>query len=206
MTTPLIGILGGIGSGKSSVIREVTDRNLTILDADIVGHEVLQQPEIIDQLIQAFGTEILDGKRIDRSQLGKVVFGGEAEQESRLQTLNSIVHPEIRRRLHEKISQAKTNSDAVILDASLLLEGNWDEHCDALIFVDTPVETRQKRVRENRGWSDDELPRREKNQIDVASKKKRAHYIVDNSGDLADSVEQMTSVIDSILTEFSSQN
>lgn len=206
MTVPLIGILGGIGSGKSSLIREIKDFDLTILDADIVGHEVLNSPPIASQLAKTFGNDILEGDNINRQKLGSLVFGNHSNQKRNLEALNAIVHPEIRRRLHRQIADAKQSSDAVILDASLLLEGGWDEHCDFLIFVDTDLETRQQRVQRNRGWKSDELPKRERNQIAVATKRDRADFVVDNSGRLQASVQQMREILQQILTEWSSQN
>lgn len=205
MTAPVIGILGGIGSGKSSVIRKIQDLKLLILDADVVGHEVLKSAAIIDQLVHAFGSEILDGKQVDRRKLGSLVFGNHPKQQQNLKTLNSIVHPEIRQRLHDQIAAGKQNSDAVILDASLLLEGSWDDHCDFLIFVDTDLDVRQERVQRTRGWDADELPKRERNQVSVATKRDRADFEVKNSGGLDDSVRQMRDILRQILTEWPNQ-
>lgn len=198
-SAPVIGILGGIGSGKSSVIREIQDLNLVIIDADIVGHEVLKSPNIISRLQEAFGDDVKSGESIDRRKLGELVFGDHAQQKDNLEKLNAIVHPEIRRRLHQQIEAGKTKADAVILDASLLLEGNWDQHCDHLIFVDTDLLVRQARVQQNRGWDRDELPKREKNQVEIAVKRDRADFTVDNSGDLEQSVQQMTDILQRIL-------
>lgn len=198
-SAPVIGILGGIGSGKSSVIREIQDLNLFIIDADIVGHEVLKSPNIISRIQEAFGDDVKSGESIDRRKLGELVFGNHAQQKHNLEKLNAIVHPEIRRRLHQQIEVGKTKADAVILDASLLLEGNWDQHCDHLIFVDTDLDVRQARVQQNRGWDRDELPKREKNQVKIAEKRDRSDFTVDNSGDLEQSVQQMSDILERIL-------
>ena len=88
----------------------------------------------------------------------------------------------------------------MILDAALLLEGGWDDHCDWLVFIDTPLEIRRQRVKENRNWSADELSRRESTQWDISEKKQRADYIVDNSGLPEESAAQMKTVIQSILS------
>ncbi len=213
MSAPVIGILGGIGSGKSSVIRKITDRNLTIIDADVIGHDVLKSPNIIAQLTTAFGNDILVDKptetsnisetpapkAIDRQKLSKLVFGDHSQQKHNLETLNGIVHPEIRRRLHQEIDSAKKSSDAVILDASLLLEGNWDAHCDHLIFIDTDIQIRQARVQKNRGWDASELPKREKTQVKIATKRQQADFTVDNSGNLEKSAHQMKQILKRII-------
>ena len=205
-SAPVIGILGGIGSGKSSVVREIQDLNLAIIDADVVGHEVLKSQDVIARLTKALGPGILKSRAIDRRSLGELVFGENSGCQSNLQKLNAIVHPEIRRRLHKDIDLAKNTADAVILDASLLLEGNWDEHCDHLIFVDTNEQVRQARVQENRGWDAEELPKREKTQIPIATKRQRADFTVDNSSDLEQSSRQMRSILERILTQSLSQN
>lgn len=206
MPAPVIGILGGIGSGKSSVIRELQDLKLTVIDADVVGHEVLKSSKIIAKLTEAFGKCILSDATVNRQKLGELVFGDHPNQKSNLDKLNAIVHPEIRRRLHQQIDAAKQASEAVILDASLLLEGHWDDHCDHLIFVDTDENTRQARVQKNRGWDVNELPKREKNQVNIAVKRQRADFTVDNSGELEDSSRQMRDILTQILTRFRSQN
>ncbi|MEP3479395.1 MAG: dephospho-CoA kinase [Fuerstiella sp.] len=205
-SAPVIGILGGIGSGKSSVVREIQDLNLAIIDADVVGHEVLKSQDVIARLTKALGTGILKNGAIDRRSLGEMVFGENSGSQSNLQKLNAIVHPEIRKRLHKEIESAKNTADAVILDASLLLEGNWDQHCDHLIFVDTNAQIRQARVQENRGWDAEELPKREKTQVPIAVKRQRADFTVDNSGVLEQSSRQMRNILERILTQSLSQN
>lgn len=204
-SAPVIGILGGIGSGKSSVVREIQGLDLAIIDADVVGHEVLKLPRVIASLVDVFGEDILDDDGIQRRRLGELVFGDSPHQKENLEKLNSIVHPEIRRRLHQEIDTAKKAADAVILDASLLLEGNWDEHCDHLVFVDTDEIIRQARVQKNRGWDAEELPKREQNQVEIAVKKNRADFTVDNSGTLEQSSEQMKQILLRILGQSLSQ-
>ncbi len=87
----------------------------------------------------------------------------------------------------------------MILDAALLLEGGWDTTCDWLIFVETPEAVRQQRVQANRGWSADELSKRETTQWSVDTKKERADFIVDNSGTIQTAAAQMTQIFDSLL-------
>lgn len=196
---PVVGILGGVGSGKSSVVRHVTDLQLQIVDADRIGHEILLRNDIKSELRAAFGNTIFSGDEIDRSHLAKLVFGDSEEHTSRRSTLNNIVHPAIRREIHHQIDTASMDLDAVILDAALLLEGNWDAHCDWLIFVDTPRETRIQRVVENRGWTADELKRRESSQTNIDVKRDRADFVVDNSGSLQNAAQHMKRVLQTIV-------
>lgn len=195
-----MGILGGIGSGKSSVVRHIAGLNLFIIDADRIGHDLLTDERIQDQIREQFGSEVFtDSSTIDRSQLAKRVFGETDEHRLALDQLNRILHPAIRREIHSQIRTVPADVDAVVLDAALLLEGGWAETCDWLVFVDTPVELRQQRVVENRNWSPDELAKRESNQWSLQKKKEHAQFIVDNSGSVEDSACQMKQIFLSIL-------
>jgi len=197
----VIGILGGIGSGKSSVVRHVTGYRFCIVDADRIGHDLLSDFTIQLALRRCFGDEIFSSEDIvDRSRLAKRVFGDSSVQKAALVRLNTILHPAIRREIYSQIDSASRDVDAVILDAALLLEGGWDASCDWLIFVDTPLRIRKHRVRENRGWTAEELARREAAQWSTESKKDRADFVVDNSGSLDESAVQMKQVFRSILS------
>lgn len=197
---PVVGILGGIGSGKSSIIRAVTGLKLQIIDADRIGHELLQDQDIRSEIRSAFGSEVFSGPQtVDRTQLARRVFGESPQHEEALQQLNRILHPEIRREIRSQILSASGDSDAVVLDAALLLEGGWDTTCDWLIYIDTPLVIRQQRVRDHRGWSDSELARRESRQWSTDLKKQRADFIVDNSGSKEEAAAQMKKILVSIL-------
>lgn len=173
-------------------MRGVKSLRLSIVDADQAGHQQLRKPEIRDQLTRVFGNEVLaqDGE-IDRRRLASLVFGETPEHNERRELLNQIVRPGIRDDIRRQISSAPQDVDAIILDAALLLEAGWAVECDALVFVDTPLELRRQRVAINRGWSADELQKRERSQWDVKRKKAACHFVVDNSGSPEDSATQM---------------
>lgn len=197
---PVVGILGGIGSGKSSVVRQVCGFRLQVIDADSIGHEQLRSPEIQAQIRTHFGADVFaDDGTVDRSELARRVFGQEPHHEAARKQLNSILHPAIRREIHLQIDAASREADAVVLDAALLLEGGWDATCHWLIFIDTPQQIREQRVQQNRGWSAAELARREATQMSIDIKKSRADFVVDNSGSLTHAAHQMQQVFDSIL-------
>ena len=175
---------------------------LHVIDADKIGHQLLSKTEIQTRLREHFGDRIFsDSTTVDRTRLAEIVFGKTAKHHDCLQTLNSILHPAIRQEIHSQIRSAPRDVDAVILDAALLLEGGWDAHCDYLIFVDVPLETRIQRVQENRGWSAQELAEREAAQWDVNGKKDRADFVVDNSRSIDVAAEQMTRIFQSIMSQ-----
>ncbi len=200
MSVPIIGILGGIGSGKSSVVRQVTDFRLQIIDADRIGHDLLTDPDVLHQLTRSFPASIFDSDgQVIRSELARLVFGDSADQQSALHQLEQIIHPAIRREIKARIQSAESGTDAIILDAAILLETGWSDECSHLIFIDTPEHLRIERVRSNRNWTAEELQRREAAQLPLTEKKQRADFIVDNSGPVEDAAAQMTQILRNIL-------
>jgi len=197
---PLVGIVGGVGAGKSSVVRNVKSLRLHLIDADRIGHEQLAVQEIKEQIVKAFGTQVLDSTgSISRPNLAAQVFGESPEKQLKRQQLNSIVHPAIRSEIRHQINAAPQDVDAIILDAALLLEAGWAEECDAVIFIDTTLEQRQKRVAETRGWSVEELQRREASQLSLEEKRRRSDFCVNNSGEISVAAHQMEQALMKII-------
>ena len=199
---PVVGIVGGIGAGKSSVVRGLKDLRLLVIDADRIGHELLSHDDIRQQICLVFGKDVLDPSgQIDRAMLASEVFGADEERVGNRNRLNEILHPAIRKKVIEQIQQAPHDVDAIILDAALLLEAGWADQCHAIIFIDTPLELRQQRVAETRGWSAEELHRREASQWSTTKKRSYAHYVVDNSGTLTAAAQQMQAIFTQILQQ-----
>lgn len=196
-----IGLIGGIASGKSFVARYLAKKGAEIIDADRLGHIVLEMPQVIDELTNRFGTQILnDSGTIDRSELGKLVFGDDDESVQRLKTLEDVVHPLIRLEATNQldaIHRSNGQSTMVVLDAPLLVEANWHPLCNIILFVDTPLQTRLDRAR-LRGWSEEQFQRREASQLPIEEKRKYASHIV--SGD---DEANMQAQVDAILAKLS---
>jgi len=201
----VVGILGGVASGKSTVARLLEAQGGTVIDADRIGHEVLNLPHVKRQLRDAFGDGIFapDGT-INRSALGKEAFA----DARKLAALNRITHPPLIARIRQEIADIRQKNEApmVILDAALLMEtGLHEELCDALVFVDTPGEVRAERARRSRGWSRQEFRRRENAQIEPDAKKKRADFVVDNSRDNKELEQAVRDVWDALMCRFRTQ-
>lgn len=177
----IIGLLGGVASGKSYVARQFEALGAGVLDADCAAHEVLRMPEVERAAQQRWGPEILDPQgRIDRGRLAKIVFGPDGRSER--EYLENLTHPRIQqlvRRQAEALAQA--GHPLAVVDAPLLLEAGWDAFCDALIYVDTPRPSRLARALE-RGWKEEDFAAREDAQESLDVKRARADMIVDNSG------------------------
>lgn len=206
VSVPIIGILGGIGSGKSSVVSHVRRLKLLIVDADRIGHALLDSTAVAAEIRQTFGQRVFrtDGS-VDRARLANLVFGREEEHKNALRKLEQILHPAIRCEMTDQTQAASQDVDAVIWDAALLLEAGWADQCDALVFIDTPLKVRQSRVEKNRGWTSDELHRREAAQLPVDAKKAKADFVIDNSGSLEAASRQMETVLESIVRDFGGQ-
>jgi dephospho-CoA kinase len=179
----LIGIVGGIASGKSFVARALEKLGAGRLDADAAGHEVLHQPQVEVALRARWGDEVFapDG-RVDRRSIAKRVFGTSSTAADDLAYLEQLTHPRIAARLLE---QAKASIEVgkfiLILDAPLLLKAGWDRFCTHLLFVDSSLEKRLQRAAE-RGWVSAELEAREALQEPLEEKRRRADLYVNNDG------------------------
>ncbi|MBW8034573.1 MAG: dephospho-CoA kinase [Planctomycetes bacterium] len=194
---PIIGILGGIGSGKSSVAAAFARLGCGLVDADAIVHELLQEADTIKQLREAFGDGIMRGDGVvDREKLALAVF----DDVDRVKTINEIIHPAVLGRCEELITGYNACEDisAIVLDMPLLLEVGWDKRCNILVFVACDAEKRQLRGEVRSSNAKNYLKKREKFQISLDKKENIAHYIVDNNSDesaIADQVERIFSII-----------
>jgi dephospho-CoA kinase len=195
---PVVGIVGGIGSGKSAIAREASRRRpWFVVDADQIGHQTLLLPEIITKLTKQFGIHILDADgQLDRSAIAKEVFGSHQIQQR--QQLEAIVHPYILRLAADQLAEAAQSGQyqLLILDAAILFEANWNHMCDSVVFVDTNWEQRLQRVQQTRNWDASELTKREASQLPIDKKQNLADAVIPNHGKLSEAVESLIAFVD----------
>lgn len=176
---PTLGIVGGIGSGKSLVAQAMRDLGGHLINADQLGHEALEQPDIKEKLVARWGKAVLDGEgRANRRAIGRIVFADPRE----LAALEGLVFPYIERCILEEIERGRANPGVkcIVLDAAIMIETGWHRHCDRIVFVDTPRDVRLDRLQATRGWTEAELERRERVQLPLEEKKHHADAVIIN--------------------------
>ncbi len=176
----LIGLTGGIGSGKSEVARLLIDRGAEVLDADLIVRD-LQQPgaEVYVKMVELLGAEVVGADRsLDRAAIAKKVFA----DESLLKTLNQLIHPIVRRVMNERVESFRSTDKVVILDIPLLVE-NPREGLDGVLVVDLESELAVKRLVEQRNMNADDARARIAKQATREQRLALANHVIDNSGD-----------------------
>jgi dephospho-CoA kinase len=189
----VLGIIGGIASGKSQVTRILSEMGAATVCADSIAHRVLCEQPIIDALVSSFSRSILnESGTIDRKALSSLVFGSTEEKTANRRKLESIVHPRIREIGKAELASLKANGQSriIVLDVPLLIEGGWVPLCDRVLFVDSSDLSRQQRAA-LRGWSAEQLRERESAQLTLSEKKKYATDVLHNDGSLEDLKRQI---------------
>ncbi|MEJ4113242.1 dephospho-CoA kinase [Corynebacterium kroppenstedtii] len=175
----LVGLTGGIGSGKSTVAARLSDHGAVIVDGDEIAREIVQpgQPAVVE-LSDEFGSDILmDDGSLDRKMLAHRAFSSN----DRTAALNRIMHPRIHDRAFELFRAAPDHS-IVVFDMPLLIENDLDQMCGLVVVVTADVRTRIDRLVSNRGFDVDDARRRIRAQLSDTERARSAHVVVDNSG------------------------
>ena len=191
----VIGLTGGIGTGKSEVAGLLQSLGAEVIDADQVGHEAYTpNSESWRAVVDAFGEEILrpDGQ-IDRGRLGGIVFS----DPDQLEKLNGIMHPRMARMVGDKIEVLRDKgAPAVVVEAAVLFEAGWDSLVDEVWTTDSPVELVIERLQARNGMGEEEVMRRINSQMDRSERIERSDLVVDNSGDVTNLEETVKALWD----------
>lgn len=178
----ILGITGGVGSGKSTVLKYLENRyKAYIIEADMVAKEIMEPGHIVyDRVVGAFPGLLLDEKgNIDRPNLASIVFN----DEKKLKLLNSIVHPGVKDEIKDKINAVKAadSSKIVVIEAALLIEDGYKEICDEIWFVYCEREERIKRLIASRGYSRAKAVEIMNNQMSDEEFKRNTNEFIDNT-------------------------
>jgi dephospho-CoA kinase len=190
----VIGLTGGIASGKSTVSTMLKEMDISVVDADIEARLAVMKGEpVYFKIIEMFGREILleDGE-IDRQKLGSVIF----HQAEKRQMLNEIVHPEVRKRMRDQTEKAKKNGEeVVVLDIPLLFESKLTYMVDKTLLVYVDAETQIQRLIARNNLSVEDAEARIRSQLPLSDKIKLADAVIDNNGSIADTKKQLHEIL-----------
>jgi len=188
----VVGLLGGIASGKSSVAAILGELGAAILDADAIARRQFELPEVRAALVRRFGPAVAPAGVIDRAVLARATFG----DPEALADLEQLIHPRVRSEIESRLQRLLASNEvpAVVLDVPLLLETSpLSARCDLLLYVESPAAERRRRGVELRGWDGEELARREAHQVDPDEKRRRADVVLRNDGSLAELRDRVVS-------------
>ena len=193
----IIGLTGGIGSGKTAVSDSFEALGITIVDADLASRVVVEKGKpSLGSIEEHFGNEILTPKgELDRAKLREIIFNSDSEK----QWLESLLHPAIANQIQEELSSSK--SPYTILVSPLLFETNQKEFCSKVLVVDVPVETQVIRTLERDGVSEEQVNSIINSQIDREKRLELADEVILNNGSLADLQEAVRELHHKFLSE-----
>jgi dephospho-CoA kinase len=191
----VVGLIGGIGSGKSLVAELLARHGATVISGDRLGHEALCHPAIKEELVRRWGPRIRsENGEINRRRVAEIVFADPNERKA----LEAVSFPWIERRIGEEIEAAQRHPEVgfIVLDAAIMVEAGWDRFCDRIVYVDAPLEVRLGRLIETRGWTAADLDAREKAQLPAVERRKRADHVLDNSGSAEETAKKVEALVE----------
>lgn len=192
-----IGLTGSIGTGKSTVSKLLRERGIAVIDADLLAREIVKKgQECLNDLKNVFGNQVLtiDGE-LDRKKLGQIVFS----DDSKLELLNSVTHPHIRRRMKAQMNELESkNNKVIVLDIPLLFEAKMEDLVDIILVVFAKEEIQIKRITERDNCTQEEAMRIIKTQISQQDKISKSDYTIDNSGTIEELKEKLNGFLEKI--------
>lgn len=187
-----IGITGGIASGKTTVVKHISGKGIPVVDADIVAREVLSlYPKILDYLKDRYGEKVFRDGELDRKELGRIIFSSDIDRQEYTGVIMPFIRIEIEKRLDRMESEGFA---AAILDAPLLFEEGFEKDMDCTILVYAEAQVQLQRLMKRNEVTEAEARRMIKSQMPVKEKLELADFVVDNSGDLERTKEEIDMV------------
>ena len=198
----VIGLAGGIASGKSTVAAELAALGAVVLDADRAAHQAINRPEVKQTLVERWGEAILDGSgEVLRQAIAERVFSPSLADNQELEFLENLLHPLVRRQFESELAPlSQRGVAAAVIDAPLLLDAGWEDLCDFIVFVESNEQDRVQRAGP-RNWSHSEISRREAAQMPIDEKRSRATHVIRNLGSRGDLKGEVQAFWNSIFPE-----
>ena len=174
----VIGVTGGIGTGKSESIKFFMKYGAQIIDCDLISKEVSESKEMIEKLKEVFGDEIVKTGKLDRKKLREIVFN----DKEKLLNLNSLMHPLILFKVREEIKNRSKNKNIVIVEMPLLFEVGFETEVEKTVVISAPFELQLERVIKRDSLNYDEAVKAIRAQMSMAEKIKKADFVIENGG------------------------
>ena len=187
--TKIIGLTGGIGSGKTTIADYFADKGIPVYIADDEARKISESPEILRSIRKVFGDEVFNNDKLDRVKVSQIVFNNN----HKLKQLNEIIHPAVKKHFKNWVLQ-NSNFDFIVYETAILFESGSYKQCDVVISVIAPIETRINRVMIRDSVSREDVLNRIKNQLSDEDLIKKSDYIIENN-----TVEETKRHVDKIL-------
>ncbi len=194
----VIGLTGGIATGKSTITKLFAAEKIPVVDADAISRDLLNRDgECFQEVIDAFGEEIvsLTGE-INRKQLGRIIFD-DCEKRKKL---NSIIHPVVKKIIENMIEIEKHNSDVVLLVVPLMFEVGFDSFCDKVVVVDVSETNQVERLMVRDNISREDAVKRITAQMSTKEKIKKADYVINNNDTIIQAKKDFKRILDSLIS------
>lgn len=186
----IIGLTGGIGSGKTSIMKHIETLGYKVYYADDAGKKVMQQKEIVEQIVSLLGKDVLDENQdLNRKAIAEIVFSNP----EKLKALNEIVHPAVAKDFDNFLKDLEEN-ELVIKESAILFESKANENCDLVILITAPEDIRIQRVMARDNSSFEEVKKRIDNQMSDNIKEKKSDYVINNLT-LSDSFKEIAKIL-----------
>ena len=188
----ILGLTGGIGTGKSTVANMLKKRGIPVVDTDLISREVIEYPEIIEKIKLEISNEVFDfNNKLDRKKMSEIVF----KNQEKLKKLNEIMHKEILKKMWLEVEKLKKNHKIIVLDIPLLFEINMEKEVDKILLIYASKEIQLKRIMERDCRSREEAIKIINSQIPLYKKREKSDYIIQNN----DSLENLGKKLEKIL-------
>ncbi|MBP6062543.1 MAG: dephospho-CoA kinase [Fusobacteriaceae bacterium] len=190
----ILGLTGGIACGKTTISNIFKQLGIKVIDADKVAREVIELPEIVDEIKQNYGNEVFIDGKLDRKKLREIIFN----DKEKIMKLNSIIHPKVIDRFKEEYNKNKFSDEIIVFDIPLLFEVGLEKYCNKTIVVYVNEEIQIKRVME-RDKSSRELAKKIIDaQMELSKKIKMADYAIENNSTISELEKKVKNIIESI--------
>lgn len=186
-----LGVTGGLGSGKSTACKFLAEKGAYVLDADLIAKKLMESdPQIRDEIIEAFGSDVYKDGKLDTQKLAQRAFASEVDQ----RLLNDIVHPRVVDYFQEKVDKLRSKYELIVLDAPLIFESGFDSRLDHTLLIYTKYKIRLERALRRGNLSREDILRRIDLQMPEEDKRELAEFVIENNG----AEEQLKSAVDEL--------